>query len=433
VKILSLSFVGILLAVTAVTDSTHVSSITNGLSSRIAEATTTSITDISFGAKALEFLTYCNNQFSQTPISTMTSDILVFCTMVYDWYLMGCNNNNAIVAPIIAAQCNDPVILQQVIYYKTQIDIRIKQIVKIEVSPRGDGGGNGKLHDLIISITIAKDPIIHGNVQTITVTVSDAESNEKIQAAKVNGNVQYVTDHTETFSCITDASGKCLHSWRISGNAKTGTFTVSVQASASGYNPASKTTTFEVVAKNDNITLPIANDTIVNDTSRVIVNETGFNGNETGPSEGEQGDAGSNNGNVTLLPPPDPCIENPSLPECTLHEPPPLCEKDPDAEGCEPPPPPPPPIDPCEEDPTAEGCEDPEPIPELGDSDVGGDDGDDGGDGGDDAGGDDAGGDDAGGDDAGGDDGDDGDDGGGGGDGDGGGGGGDGDGGGDEG
>jgi hypothetical protein len=285
--------------------------------------------------------------------------------MVYDWYPMGCNNNNTIVASIIAAQCNDPVIIQQVINYKTQIDIRIKQIVKIEVSPPGDrGGGNGKLLDLTISITIAKNPITPGNVQTITVTVSDAESNEKIRGAKVNGKVQYVTDHTETFSCITDARGKCWHSWRISGNAKTGTFTVSVQASASGYNPVSKTTTFEVVAKYDNITLPIANDTIVNDTSRVIVNETGFNGNETGPNEGEQGDVGSNNGKVALLPPPDPCIENPTLPECTLHEPPPLCEEDPDAEG----------------------CEDLEPIPELGDADAGG--GDDGDDGGGDAGGD---------------------------------------------
>jgi hypothetical protein len=402
VKILPLSFVGILLVATAATGSAHVNSITNPLLFQIAEATNT--TDISFGTKALEFLTYCNNQFSQTPISSMTTETLVFCTMVYDWYLMGCNNNNPIVAPIIAAQCNDPVIIQQVINYKTQIDIRIKQIVKIEVSPPGDGGGgNGKLLDLTISITIAKNPITPGNIQTITVTVSDAESNEKIRGAKVNGKVQYVTDHTETFSCITDASGKCSHSWRISGNAKTGTFTVSVQASASGYNPASKTTTFEVVAKNDNITLPIANNTIVNDTTRVIVNETGFNGNETGPSEGEQGDAGSNNGNVTLLPPPDPCIENPSLPECIsatvlpsipIADP---CIENPSLPECTlhelPPPPPPPPIDPCEEDPTAEGCEDPEPIPELGDGDAGEDDGDDGGgdtggDDGDDGGGD---------------------------------------------
>jgi hypothetical protein len=72
----------------------------------------------------------------------MPIDTLVFCTMVYDWYYMGCNNNT-ILTPIIAAQCKDPVIIQLVNKYKTEIDIRIKQIVKIVVPPPGDGGGNG--------------------------------------------------------------------------------------------------------------------------------------------------------------------------------------------------------------------------------------------------------------------------------------------------
>jgi hypothetical protein len=98
--------------------------------SQTTEATTTTTTDVSFRAKALQFLTYCNNQFSQTSVSSMPIDTLVFCTMVYDWYYMGCNN--AIITPIIAAQCRDPIIIQQVNNYKTQIDIRIKQII---VSP----------------------------------------------------------------------------------------------------------------------------------------------------------------------------------------------------------------------------------------------------------------------------------------------------------
>jgi hypothetical protein len=98
--------------------------------SQTTEATTTTTTDSSFAAKALQFLTYCNNKFSQTSVSSMPIDTLVFCTMVYDWYYMGCNN--AIITPIIAAQCRDPIIIQQVNNYKTQIDIRIKQII---VSP----------------------------------------------------------------------------------------------------------------------------------------------------------------------------------------------------------------------------------------------------------------------------------------------------------
>jgi len=177
---------------------------TNTLS-QIPEATTsTATTDTSFGAKALQFLTYCNNQFSQTPVGSMTIDTLVFCTMVYDWYPMGCNN--AIIAPIIAAQCNDPIIMQQVNNYKTQIDIRIKEIIVI---PGDGGGGNGSL---TISITIAKDPITRGNVQTITVTVSDSKSNEKIQGAIVKASVKYASGkHTEELGSRQQTAQDKLH------------------------------------------------------------------------------------------------------------------------------------------------------------------------------------------------------------------------------
>ena len=53
-------------------------------------------------------------------------------------------------------------------------------------------------------------------------------------------------------------------------------------------------------------------------------------------------------GNETLLPR-DPCLDNPTLPEC-----PDPCIETPDAEGC---PKPLPPIDPCEEDPSLPGCQ----------------------------------------------------------------------------
>lgn len=98
--------------------SSPVGSSDNTLSQTTEAATITTTTDISFGAKALQFLTYCNNQFSQTFVNSMPIDTLVFCTMVYDWYYMGCNNNT-ILTPIIAAQCKDPVIIQLVNKYKT--------------------------------------------------------------------------------------------------------------------------------------------------------------------------------------------------------------------------------------------------------------------------------------------------------------------------
>jgi hypothetical protein len=68
--------VGILLVVTTITTTATGSANNNSITNRlfqIAEATTT--IDISFGAKALQFLTYCNSQFSQTPVSSMTTDL----------------------------------------------------------------------------------------------------------------------------------------------------------------------------------------------------------------------------------------------------------------------------------------------------------------------------------------------------------------------
>jgi hypothetical protein len=187
------------------------SSIIGGSSNTLSQTTeaTTAATDTSFAAKALQFLAYCNNQFSQTPVSSMTTDTLVFCTMVYDWYLMGCNNT--ILAPIIAAQCKDPVIMQQIINYKTQINIRLKQIVKIEVPPPRDGGGNGgKLRDLTISIKIA-NPIVRGNTQTITVTVSDTNTKSPVSGVSVFIIVTYASGSTtKSFSGTTDNSESSL-------------------------------------------------------------------------------------------------------------------------------------------------------------------------------------------------------------------------------
>jgi hypothetical protein len=53
-------------------------------------------------------------------------------------------------------------------------------------------------------------------------------------------------------------------------------------------------------------------------------------------------------GNGTLLPPPDPCLDNPNLPEC-----PNPCIENPDAAGCP---------GPCEVNPNAEGCQVPPPV-----------------------------------------------------------------------
>jgi hypothetical protein len=114
----------------------------------------------------------------------------------------------------------------------------------------GNGGGGSGNHPglkaLSILINVAKNPIVRGNPQTITVTVSDSKTNDKIKGAQVKGTVNYVTGHTETFSGSTGKDGKISHFWTISGNAKPGKFGINVQVSADGYNAASKTSSFIV-------------------------------------------------------------------------------------------------------------------------------------------------------------------------------------------
>ena len=58
------------------------------------------------------------------------------------------------------------------------------------------GGSPNPQHKLLVVIRIAKNPIIRGNTQTISVTVSDSKiSSVKIPGAKVNGEVLYVTGY----------------------------------------------------------------------------------------------------------------------------------------------------------------------------------------------------------------------------------------------
>ena len=134
------------------------------------------------------------------------------------------------------------------------IDTTRDSITQVQSSDKsnGDNGArplpsNGT--GLTISINIAHDPIIRGNEQTITVTVSDSDSGDKISGANVKGYVKYVTGHREILSGTTDQNGIFRHSWTISGNANTGTFVVHVDVTTDGNKSGSKEKSFQVIAK----------------------------------------------------------------------------------------------------------------------------------------------------------------------------------------
>jgi hypothetical protein len=69
------------------------------------------------------------------------------------------------------------------------------------------GGNNSESKTLSLSIDVAKDPIVRGNTQTITVTVSDKKSHQKVSGANVKVTTKYVTEFQHECSDSTDGSG----------------------------------------------------------------------------------------------------------------------------------------------------------------------------------------------------------------------------------
>ncbi|MDQ6667962.1 MAG: Ig-like domain-containing protein, partial [Thermoproteota archaeon] len=101
---------------------------------------------------------------------------------------------------------------------------------------------------LSVSIVIAKNPIVRGNIQTITVTVGD-DTGRKVAGASLQGVVLYASGYPHTFSGITNNLGQMIHSWRISGDAIPGQFKVTVDATATGYDKGSATKLFTVIPR----------------------------------------------------------------------------------------------------------------------------------------------------------------------------------------
>jgi hypothetical protein len=110
---------------------------------------------------------------------------------------------------------------------------------------------NGKCptKSLSLSISIDKDPIIRGHEQTITVTVSDKDTHQKVSGANVKVTVDYASGFKHTCTdTSTDGSGKAVCKWTIGGNSNTGIFKVTATATKDGYKLASGSASFKVIA-----------------------------------------------------------------------------------------------------------------------------------------------------------------------------------------
>src|SRR6185312_8694943 len=87
-----------------------------------------------------------------------------------------------------------------------------------------------------------------GQDQTVTLTVFNASSNQNVEGAEITANVTDVSGSTITnYTGITDITGQDSFTFTVPADSQSGTFGVSAQANANGYDPTFEYTTFEVI------------------------------------------------------------------------------------------------------------------------------------------------------------------------------------------
>lgn len=93
-----------------------------------------------------------------------------------------------------------------------------------------------------------EDPIVRGNIQTITAQVYDEFTEYVIEDAYVEVDVIYASGQTtKDFVGYTDGNGEVSFSWRIGGNSTPGTFEVFIEVRAEGYETEYYSSSFEVI------------------------------------------------------------------------------------------------------------------------------------------------------------------------------------------
>ena len=94
---------------------------------------------------------------------------------------------------------------------------------------------------------ILNNPVSRGSDQNITITVSDAASNESIPGATITGKLLYPGDnYVKDFTGTTDPNGQFVYHWTIGKNGKAGELTIEAQVVAPGYESQQAKSAFQI-------------------------------------------------------------------------------------------------------------------------------------------------------------------------------------------
>jgi hypothetical protein len=107
-------------------------------------------------------------------------------------------------------------------------------------------GENNKTMSVIFDIL--NNPVSRGSDQNITITVSDAASNESIAGgATITGKLLYPGDnYVKDFTGTTDPNGQFAYHWTIGKNGDAGELTIEAQVVASGYDSQQAKSAFQI-------------------------------------------------------------------------------------------------------------------------------------------------------------------------------------------
>jgi len=106
-------------------------------------------------------------------------------------------------------------------------------------------GENNKTMSVILDIL--NNPVSRGSDQNITITVSDAASNESILGATITGKLLYPGDnYVKDFTGTTDPNGQFAYHWTIVKNGDAGELTIEAQVVAPGYESQQAKSAFQI-------------------------------------------------------------------------------------------------------------------------------------------------------------------------------------------
>ena len=97
-------------------------------------------------------------------------------------------------------------------------------------------------------VSVEKDTIKPPEFQSITIQITNTNTNEPVKFAYIDGIVKNSNGFVEhIFAGLTDGNGKLSHAWKIDKNSIPGEYKIYLDIIATGFNPLSARETFRIL------------------------------------------------------------------------------------------------------------------------------------------------------------------------------------------